>query len=251
ISGSSNLISAQPFVGYTSTGSLAVARNGDLVNAADLRRELQGKGAVFQTHTDSEVILHLLAHHVNDGLEEAVVQAAVRLEGGFAVVVMDREQVVGFRDPGGIRPLCWGKAKGFWAVASESAALTSLGIDDWSEVPPGHLVVLDKKGVRLRPINPAPRPAVCSLEFIYFARPDSELGGRSVHEVRKAIGRRLWSERPVEADVVIPAPDSGISAALGFSEASGIPFEMGLIKNRYVGRTFIQPTASSRELGVR
>lgn len=241
----------QPFLGHTVHGQVAVAHTGQLTNGKPLRAELQATGSVFHSSTDAEVILHLLARRSGHGLARAVRETAAMLQGGFSGVVMDGRHLVGFRDPAGIRPLCWGGDERLTAVASESAALASLGIKEWQDVPPGHIVVIDEEGARLIPFaGPAP-PAPCAFEFIYFARPDSEMEGRNVHQVRQAIGRVLWEERPVEADVVIPAPDSGTSGAMGFSKASGIPLEIGLMKNRYVGRTFIQPSQDDRELGVR
>lgn len=244
-------VGAQPFLGHTGHGPVAVAHSGELTNAAVLRRRLQEEGAVFHSATDAEVLLHMVSRRGGRGLVEAVAETAGLLDGGFASVVMDAHRIVGFRDPAGIRPLAWGRGDGFFAVASETSALASLGVEEWEDVPPGHMAILDQGGVRLQAFGPQAPAAPCAFEFIYFARPDSEMEGKNVHEVRKAIGRILWEERPVAADVVIPAPDSGVSAAMGFAEASGLPFETGLIKNRYVGRTFIQPSGTSRELGVR
>lgn len=245
-------VGVPPFLGHTARGPLAIAHSGELTNARALRGKLQRRGAVFHTETNAEIILHLLAAGGEGELPEVLARVAGKLRGGFAALVLGQDTIVGFRDAQGIRPLSWGWGDGFVALASESAALASLGVVDAQDVPPGHLIVANEDGVRLEPfVADKARPAPCSFEHIYFARPDSDLDGRNVHQARKAIGRMLWEEKPVDADIVIAAPDSGMSAAMGFAEASGLPFETGLIKNRYVGRTFIQPTGAARELGVR
>lgn len=245
-------VGVPPFLGHTARGPLAIAHSGELTNARTLREQLQRRGAVFHTETNAEIILHLLAGGGDGDLVDVLGRAAGKLQGGFAAIVLGQDIMIGFRDAAGIRPLSWGWGDGFVALASESAALASLGVVDPKNVPPGHMVVVTPEGVRTEPfVAERPRPAPCAFEHIYFARPDSDLDGRNVHQARKAIGRMLWEEKPVDADIVIPAPDSGVSAAMGFAEASGLPFEMGLIKNRYIGRTFIQPSGAARELGVR
>ncbi|HEY8418527.1 MAG TPA: amidophosphoribosyltransferase, partial [Limnochordales bacterium] len=250
--GASMAVNAQPLLAYTSHGPVAVGHNGDLVNARELRAELQRQGSVFQTSTDSEVILNLFARYADDDPDTAAARTMAAIRGGYAVVMLTRDRLLAFRDPYGIRPLCWGKAGDVCIVASESCALTALGVEEVHEVAPGELLSVDASGMRRRRLARAPRDrAPCAFEYIYFSRPDSELWDRNVHLVRKAIGRRLYQERPVEADVVIAAPDSGTSAAMGFAEAAGIPFEIGLVKNRYVGRTFIHPDESVRPLAVK
>ncbi|OUM99669.1 MAG: amidophosphoribosyltransferase [Firmicutes bacterium ZCTH02-B6] len=250
--GASYAVNAQPLLAYTSRGPVAVAHNGDLVNARELRVQLQRAGSVFQTTTDSEVILNLFARFGDDDPDTAAMRTMAAIRGGYAVVMLTRDRLLAFRDPYGIRPLCWGRAGDAFIIASESCALTALGVDEVHEVLPGELLSVDAGGVRRRRLPAAADDrAPCAFEYIYFSRPDSELLERNVHLVRKAIGRRLYEERPVEADVVIAAPDSGTSAAMGFAEAAGIPFEIGLVKNRYVGRTFIHPEEGMRHLAVK
>ena len=250
--GASMVVNAQPLLAYTSRGPVAVGHNGDLVNAWELRAQLQRQGSVFQTTTDSEVILNLFARYADDDPDTAAARTMAAIRGGYAVVMLTRDRLLAFRDPFGIRPLCWGKAGDVYIIASESCGLTALGVEEVHELAPGELVSVDAAGLRRRRLAGAARDrAPCAFEYIYFSRPDSELHDRNVHLVRKAIGRRLYQERPVEADVVIAAPDSGTSAAMGFAEAAGIPFEIGLVKNRYVGRTFIHPDESVRHLAVK
>lgn len=250
--GASEVANAQPLTAHTSRGPIAVAHNGDLVNARDLRTQLLQQGSVFQTTTDSEVILNLFARWADDDEETAAIRTMTAIRGGYAVVLLTRDRLLAFRDPFGIRPLCWGKAGETFIVASESCALTALGVEQVHEVAPGELLTVDARGMHRRRL-PEGRDgrAPCAFEYIYFSRPDSELLARNVHLVRKAIGRRLYEEHPVEADVVIAAPDSGTSAAMGFAEAAGLPFEIGLVKNRYVGRTFIHPEEGMRHLAVK
>jgi amidophosphoribosyltransferase len=250
--GRSSVLNAQPLLTRCSKGAVALAHNGNLVNAGALRAKLERAGSVFQTTTDTEVIINLAARFARKNLEDALVEAAKRLRGGYALVAMGRDQLIGLRDPNGLRPLVLGRlGEEGYVLASESCALTSVGAEVIREVAPGEIVVIDRAGVRSRQAVPPARPALCVFEFIYFARPDSVMSGRSVHLVRKEIGRVLASEWAIDADVVIAAPDSGTSAAMGFAEAKGLPFDVGLIKNRYVGRTFIQPTQSVRSLGVK
>ena len=196
---------------------------------------------MFQTTSDAEVILSRLARCAGVPLEEAVGQTMASLQGGWAVILLTPAALVAFRDRYGIRPLCFGHSDGVVVVASETCALTALGIEDGQELSPGELLLVDKAGVVRRRPQALPSRVPCAFEYIYYARPDSELFDRNVHLVRKEVGRRLFQERPVEADVVIAAPDSGTSAAMGFAEAAGLPFEIGLVKNRYVGRSFIHP----------
>lgn len=241
----------QPLMAYTSRGPVAVAYDGALINGHALRQALQQGGSVFQTTSDAEVILSRLARCAGVPLEEAVGQTMASLQGGWAVILLTPAALVAFRDPYGIRPLCFGHSDGVVVVASETCALTALGIEDGQELLPGELLLVDKAGVVRRRPQALPSRAPCAFEYIYYARPDSELFDRNVHLVRKEVGRRLFQERPVEADVVIAAPDSGTSAAMGFAEAAGLPFEIGLVKNRYVGRSFIHPDAAVRHLAVK
>lgn len=250
--GAAHAVNTQPLVAYTSRGPVAVVYNGNLVNGRELRAELQRKGSVFQTTSDAEVILNMFARFADDDPDTAALRTMSAIRGGYAVVMLTRDRLLAFRDPYGIRPLCWGRAGDTFIVASESCALAALGVDEVHEVAPGELLSVDGGGMRRRRLpGAADGRAPCAFEYIYFSRPDSELFDRNVHLVRKAIGRRLYEERPVEADVVIAAPDSGTSAAMGFAEAAGIPFEIGLVKNRYVGRTFINPEEGMRPLAVK
>ncbi|MGI6611495.1 MAG: amidophosphoribosyltransferase [Limnochordia bacterium] len=248
--GEPHVANAQPLLGFTQHGQLALAHDGNLINAPSLRQQLQLEGSVLQTTTDSELILNLIARHPGDPFEEAVVGAISSLRGAFSVVLMTNKQLIGFRDHAGIRPLSIGRQGSATILASESAAFDTIGAEPVRDVAPGELVVVDAQGIHSRQLEQA-QPAFCVFEYIYFARPDSYLGARNVHLVRKAIGRELARETCIAADLVIPAPDSGTSAALGYAEESGLPFDFGLMKNRYVGRTFIQPTPALRQKGVR
>ncbi len=251
--GSSVLSNAQPFVVRHHNKSYAVGHNGNLVNAHQLKEELEDSGSIFQSTMDSEVFLHLFVRHLKKiGFDKALVEAGCRLQGAFSMVMLtSRGEVVGIRDPHGFRPLCLGRLNGSWVLASESCALDLVQAEFIREIEPGEMIIIDENGPRSLFLPKVSRQAFCIFEFIYFARPDSTFMGRNVYQTRKAHGRRLAEEAPVPADLVMPFPDSGSYAALGYSEASGIPFEMGMIRNHYVGRTFIQPTQSMRDFGVR
>ena len=250
--GSSELKNAQPVVVDFESGSIAVAHNGNLVNAPEIKRELEVNGSIFQSTMDTEVIVHLIARSRKERIEDRIVDALNQVRGAYSLLFMTRDKLIGVRDPHGIRPLALGKTKGNGTViCSESCALDLIEADFEREVEPGEMVVADARGVHsYKPFLPAVE-RFCIFEHVYFARPDSILCGRSVYEVRKELGRRLARECPAKADIVIPVPDSGVPAALGFSEASGFPFEMGLIRNHYVGRTFIEPQQSIRHFGVK
>ncbi|MGD9189499.1 MAG: amidophosphoribosyltransferase [Desulfobacteraceae bacterium] len=250
--GSSVLSNAQPFVVRHHQKSYAVGHNGNLVNAHQLKAELEDSGSIFQSTMDSEIFLHLFVRNLKKGFEQALLEAATRIEGAYSMVMLtSRGEVIGIRDPNGFRPLCLGKLNGTWVLASETCALDLVQAEFIREIDPGEIVIIDDKGPRSLHIPAATHQSFCIFEFIYFARPDSTFMGRNVYEIRKAHGRRLAEEAPVSADLVMPFPDSGTYAALGYSEASGIPFELGMIRNHYVGRTFIQPTQSMRDFGVR
>ncbi len=250
--GDSVLVNAQPFVVNHSGKSYAVAHNGNLVNAHILKRELEDEGSIFQTTMDSEIFLHLFVKSLKFGFEEALVRTVTRLQGAYSFVVLtSRGEVVGIKDPNGFRPLCLGKVNGNYVLASESCALDLLEAEFVRELDPGEIVIIDDKGVRSIHPHENPKRTFCIFEFIYFARPDSTIFGKNVYETRKAHGRRLAEEAPVEADLVMPFPDSGNYAALGYAEASGIPFDLAMIRNHYVGRTFIQPSQTMRDFGVR
>jgi amidophosphoribosyltransferase len=250
--GGSLLRNAQPFCANTDAGPVALAHNGNLVNAVAIRKELEGRGAIFSTTCDSEVMVHLLARSREATLEERLIDALSRVKGGFSVVMLTHDALVAVRDPNGFRPLVLGRLDGAWVIASETCALDLIGGRIERHLDPGEGVVI-RRG-RLRSLRPFPKPereSFCIFEYIYFARPDSNLPGGNVYAFRKDLGRELAREHPVEADMVVPLLDSGNSAALGFAEESGIPFETAIIRNHFVGRTFIEPTQSIRDFGVK
>lgn len=250
--GSSILLNAQPFVVRHKKKSYAVALNGNLVNAHILKSELEETGSIFQTTMDTEVFLHLFVKNLKLGFEQALVESVSRLKGAFSFLVMtSKGEVIGVKDPNGFRPLCLGKLNGRYVLASESCALDLVEAELIRELDPGEIVIIGKNGIQSIKSHAETRHTFCIFEFIYFARPDSIISGKNVYQTRKAHGRRLAEESPVDADLVMPFPDSGTYAALGYSEASGIPFEMGMIRNHYIGRTFIQPTQSMRDFSVR
>jgi len=249
--GSSLLKNAQPLQVEYSRGSIAIAHNGNLINALLLRDELEARGSIFQTTIDSEVILHLLADPEYAHFEEALVDTLTKLRGAFSLVILREDELIGVRDPNGFRPLCIGSLGGATILCSETCALDLLGAKLVREVEPGEVVTINRDGIRSRKPFPTVVPSHCIFEHVYFARPDSVIFGESVHQVRQRLGRRLAREHPVDADIVIPVPDSGNSAALGFSLESGIPFEFGFMRNHYVGRTFIQPKQQTREFQAR
>ena len=250
-SGSSTLRNAQPITAKTARGPIAIAHNGNLTNADVLRREMVRDGAIFQSNSDTEVILHLLARAPAGSLEEQLAHALGQVKGAYSLLILTREAMYAIRDSYGFRPLTLGRLGDAHVVASETCALDLMEAKWEREVEPGEILVLSDAGVRsLRPFPPGER-LQCVFEYVYFARPDSILWGRNVHAVRKAMGRQLAREHPVEADIVIPVPDSGTSAALGYSEEAGTPYETGLIRNHYVGRTFIEPKQGIRHFGVK
>lgn len=249
--GNSELKNAQPFKVDYYRGSLAIAHNGNLVNTNDLRRKLEKAGSIFQSTMDSEIIVHLLAKSKSTAFRDAMVESLPKLKGAYSLLLLTQDQMVGIRDPHGFRPLCLGKIDGAYILASETCALDLIQAEYIREVEPGEIIIIDEKGVHsLKPFASI-KHSLCIFEFIYFARPDSHVFGESVYLTRKRLGKELALEKPVECDLVIPMPDSGNCAALGFAEASGIPFEMGITRNHYVGRTFIQPSQASRDLGVK
>ena len=249
--GGSELRNAQPIIVDYSRGEIAMAHNGNLVNAGFLRSELEAYGSIFQSTNDSEVIIHLLATSKLNSLKDRVIDALSRVKGAYCLLFQTETRMIAARDPHGFRPLCIGKTEGTYVVASETCALDLIDAEYVRDVEPGEVVIFDKNGLTSLKPFPELKPAPCIFEYIYFARPDSYIFGQSVHSVRKAFGRQLAIEHPVEADVVIPVPDSGVTAAIGYSEESGIPFDMGIIRNHYVGRTFIEPEQSIRHFGVK
>jgi amidophosphoribosyltransferase len=250
--GETILRNVQPLFAELAGGGLAVCHNGNLTNGLTLRRQLIADGAIYQATSDSEVILHLVARSKRNRFIDRFIDALGQIEGAYALVAMTNKKLIGARDPLGIRPLVLGRLDGQPIFASETCALDIIGAKYEREVEPGEVIIVHEGGEMetIRPF-PARRPRPCIFEYVYFARPDSIAGGRNVYEVRKNIGAILAGESPVAADVVVPVPDSGVPAAIGFAQASGIPYELGIIRNHYVGRTFIQPTQSVRELGVR
>src|SRR6476620_1249090 len=249
--GSSQWSNAQPLVQHGSARTIAIGHNGNLVNETALRDELTVAGVTLRATTDSEVIAALIANDPSP-LDEAVANAMRRLEGAYSVVALSEGTLIAFRDPHGFRPLVLGKIHEDWVVASETCALDLVGAEFVREVDRGEAVLIDDDGLRsVRAVEPAEAGALCIFEFFYLARPDTRLAGIEVHGARVRMGERLAEEAPVEADLVLPIPDSGTPAAIGFARATGIPFSEGLIKNRYVGRTFIQPEQGMREQGIR
>jgi amidophosphoribosyltransferase len=246
--GSSNLKNAQPFVVDTSRGQLAIAHNGNLVNAAQLRVELESEGSIFQTTVDSEIALHLLAKPQDPRNPLASLR---RMEGAFSMVIMGENEIIGVRDPFGFRPLALGKLDGAYILSSETCAFDLVHAEFIREIEPGEVVIIDDNGVRSEWPFRREKKAFCIFEYVYFARPDSTIADMNVKEVRVQMGRELARLHPVEADVVVPVPDSGIYAALGFSEELGIPFDLAFVRNHYIGRTFIQPTQLIRDFNVR
>jgi amidophosphoribosyltransferase len=249
--GSSSLRNAQPITANTARGPIAIAHNGNLTNADFLRKEMEADGAIFQSNSDTEVILHLLARAPAGPLDEQIPYALAKVKGAYAVLILTPDALYAVRDPHGFRPLTLGRLNDSWIVASETCALDLMEAKPERDVEPGELVVISDAGLRSLRAFPAGERLQCVFEYVYFARPDSVLWGRNVHTVRKELGRQLACEHPAEADIVIPVPDSGTSAALGYSEESGTPFELGLIRNHYVGRTFIEPKQGIRHFGVK
>ncbi|MHB9156213.1 MAG: amidophosphoribosyltransferase [Endomicrobiales bacterium] len=253
--GVSMLKNAQPLVINYAKGLVALAHNGNLINAPEWRSKLEKEGAIFQTTSDSEVILHLIARANGRPLEEAVHYALSKLKGAYSLLLMTPQKLIAVRDPWGVRPLCVGRLDRGWVAASESCALDLIDARYLREVEPGEMVVIDKKGMRSVPLFKKHRnPALCIFEYIYFSRPDSIIFSESVHSVRRQLGRALARESYVKtggADLVISVPDSANSAAIGYAQAAGIPYEMGLIRNHYIGRTFIEPSQHIRDFGAK
>ena len=240
----------QPLFGDLEFGGLAIAHNGNLTNAILLREELVRKGSIFQSTTDTEVIVHLMA--TNSGsVVQRLISTLRQVEGAYSLVCLTRKKLVGVRDPMGVRPLVLGKLGGAYILASETVGLDIIGADKVRDVSPGEMIVIDEDGLHSHFPFAATEPKFCIFEYIYFSRPDSVVEGRSVYDARKRIGAELARENPIDVDVVVPIPDSGVPSAIGYSEESKTPFEFGIIRNHYVGRTFIEPTDEIRNLGVR
>lgn len=245
----------QPLFAEFAMGGCAIAHNGNLTNAVALREELIAHGSIFQSGSDTECIIHLMARSIQKTIPERIKDALRRVEGAFSVIALTRSKLIGVRDALGVRPLVLGRLgperNGGWVLASETCALDIIGASFVREVEPGEMVICTEEGVEsFFPFQPV-RPRFCIFEYVYFSRPDSVIGGQSVYETRRRIGMELAKESPVEADLVCPVPDSGTPAAIGFSQQSGIPYAMGIIRNQYMGRTFIEPTEQIRNMGVR
>lgn len=249
--GSSRLVSAQPLAVEYSKGFLSIAHNGNLTNAKMIKEELENYGSIFQSNTDTEVIIHLIALSHEYTTVERLISALGRVEGSFALIVLTSKELIAVRDPYGFRPLVLGKLKNSFAVSSETCAFDLIEAEYMREVEPGEIIHISRDGIKSYKPFKKVKPHHCIFEYIYFARPDSHMFGRTVYSVRKLFGRELAKETHVDADMVIPIPDSGISAAIGYSQETGIPFELGLIRNHYVGRTFIEPEESIRHFGVK
>ncbi|ADU28702.1 amidophosphoribosyltransferase [Evansella cellulosilytica] len=249
--GDSNLLNVQPFVFNSQTGSLALAHNGNLVNANALKHQLERQGSIFQTTSDTEVVAHLIKRSGYDTIEERIKNALTMIKGAYAFIFMIEGKMMAALDPNGLRPLSIARLGDGYAISSETCAFDIIGAEYLREVEPGELVIIDDDGLRSERFSSSPKRAICSMEYVYFARPDSNVDEINVHQARKNLGKQLAEEQPVEADVVTGVPDSSISAAIGYAEQAGIPYELGLIKNRYVGRTFIQPSQELREQGVK
>src|SRR5271165_3653131 len=256
--GDSALLNAQPIMVQSNKGTIAIAHNGNLVNAHAIRAKLEGQGSIFQTNSDTEVLVHLIALSREQTLPDAIADALRRVEGAFSLVMISRDRIFAARDPRGFRPLAMGhipalsgEKKDTTVFASETCAFDLLGATYDRDVKPGELVIVGPEGVSSRFYAPSPEQSSCIFEHVYFSRPDSLVFGRSVDHSRDLMGRQLAREAPVDADIVVPVPDSGNTAALGYSAESGIPFRLGLIRNHYVGRTFIEPRQSVRDFGVK
>ena len=252
--GGGGLENVQPFLFRHHTGDFALAHNGNLVNYNILRKELEDRGSLFQSSSDSEILAHLIKKDSAGAHKPrifSIVNALNAIEGAFAFLIMTSERIYACRDRHGLRPLSIGRLGDGYVVSSETCAFDVIGASFLRDVGPGEIVTIDHHGLRSRKYTEDCRHAMCAMEYVYFARPDSDIDGRNVHAFRKETGRLLYGEAPADADIVVGVPDSSLSAAMGYSEASGLPYEMGLVKNKYIGRTFIQPSQAMREKGVR
>jgi len=249
--GSSLLMNAQPLKIHHLGKTLAIAHNGNLVNARQIRAQMEDEGSIFQTTTDSEVVLHLIARAMKKGLERAMLETMSQVKGAYSMVIMTEDSLLAFRDPHGFRPLCLGRLNSGYVLTSETCALDLVEAEYVREVEPGEILIINSQGVQSIRCEKANRKAQCIFELIYFSRPDSTVFGQNVYLFRKKQGQLLAEEFPVKADLVMPFPDSGNYAAIGYAQASGIPLEMGVIRNHYVGRTFIQPSQSMRDFAVK
>lgn len=245
------LENVQPFLLHSQSGGLTLAHNGNLINAADLRHQLEMQGSIFQTSSDTEVLAHLIKRSGYLALKDKVKNALSMVKGAYAIVIMSESELIIAQDPNGMRPLSIGKVGEAYCVASETCAFDLIGADFVRDVEPGELIVINNEGIQAERFSLSSSNAMCTMEYVYFSRPDSDIEGVNIHTARKSLGKMLAKEANIEADVVTGVPDSSISAAIGFAETAGIPYELGLIKNRYVGRTFIKPSQELRERGVK
>ena len=249
-SGDTRIENAQPLLSQSKLGAIAMAHNGTLVNADVIRELLEDGGHIFHTSIDSEVIANLIARGAKKGIERAIFDAIQAVRGSFAMVILTEDKLIGVRDPHGIRPLCLGKFEDGYVLSSESCALDAIGAELVRDIEPGEIIIIDDKGIKSYKYSENTQCQTCAFEYIYFARPDSTIDGLDVHYTRVRAGEELYKEHKIEADVVVAVPDSGIPAAIGYSKASGIPYDTGFVKNRYVGRTFITPSQEIREKAV-
>ena len=249
--GDSSLLNAQPVVIDCNRGKLALGHNGNLTNALEVRRRLEHRGSIFQTTSDTEVIVHLIARSASRNLPGAIADALNQVEGAYSLVILTRDEIYAIRDPRGFRPLNLGRLDGAWVVASETCAFDLIDAEYVREVEPGEMVRISRSGIESIRFAPEKQHQYCIFEHVYFSRPDSLIFGRSVNQSRERLGRLLAREHPADADIVVPVPDSGVPAAIGYANESGIPFRMGLIRNHYVGRTFIEPEQAIRDFGVK
>ncbi|MGN0188138.1 MAG: amidophosphoribosyltransferase [Candidatus Cryptobacteroides sp.] len=252
--GGGGIENVQPFLFRHNTGDFALAHNGNLVNSAQLRKYLEDRGSLFQSSSDSEILAHLIKKDAIDRKKPrifAILEALNMIEGAFAFLIMTKNRIYACRDKYGLRPLSIAKLGDGYVISSETCAFDTIGAEFIRDIEPGEVITIDRHGIRTRPYSEYKRHAMCAMEYIYFARPDSDIEGCNVHSFRKETGRLLAEEAPAEADIVVGVPDSSLSAAMGYAERSGLPYEMGLIKNKYIGRTFIYPSQAMREKGVR
>ncbi len=249
-SGDTRIENAQPLLTQTKLGPIAMAHNGTLVNADVIKELLEDGGHIFHTSIDSEVIANLIARGAKKGVERAIFDAIQAVRGSFAMVILTENKLIGVRDPNGIRPLCLGKTEDGYILSSESCALDAVGAELVRDVEPGEIIIIDSEGIQSHRYSENTQCQTCAFEYIYFARPDSSIDGLDVHESRVRAGEQLFKEYPIEGDIVVAVPDSGIPAAIGYAKASGIPYDTGFVKNRYVGRTFITPSQEVRERAV-
>jgi amidophosphoribosyltransferase len=249
--GDTSLMNAQPVVIDCNKGKLALGHNGNLTNALEVRRRLEHRGSIFQTTSDTEVIVHLIARSSARNLSGAIADALIQVEGAYSLLLLTRDEIYAIRDPRGFRPLCLGRLNGAWVAASETCAFDLIDAEYVREVEPGEMVRISRSGLESIRFAPEKPHEYCIFEHVYFSRPDSVVFGRPVNESRERLGRLLAQEHPAQADLVTPVPDSGVPAAIGFAAESGIPFQMGLIRNHYIGRTFIEPEQAIRDFGVK